>query len=136
MTNPGGHSVVGTRGSERIETSLTLSVRSRRAGVALGGATLGHHLWNRSRFKHWDGEDSALANGSLARDGRDQRQLDNNQLGAYIDRAERMTVALGVASGAFLASGVTLIVVRQASRPEAENTRRESSLMPGWSGAW
>ena len=96
------------------------------AGLALGGAALAHYFWNRGRYADWKDANSPREAGESASDYR-ERQLANNELASSIERASRVTVGLGVASGALLATGVTLLVL---------GTESKASVRPEASGAF
>ena len=100
-------------------------------GVGLAAATLGHYFWNHARFEDWKNENSALTDPSAT--NRHQRQIDNNDLAASIERASRVTVSLGLSSGALLATGTTLIIV-DAGSPKRDV--RSSGMSVSLCGVW
>jgi len=102
-------------------------------GLVLGGVALGQYFWNRARYEQWQAEDAALGNEGAGGQDHRQRQLENNELAASIERASHWTVALSVAGGAFVASGATLLVVH-ASAPAPGG--RDSATLFLLQGAW
>jgi hypothetical protein len=102
-------------------------------GLVLGGVALGQYFWNRARYEQWQAEDAALGSDGTGGQDHRQRQLENNELAASIERASHWTVALSVAGGAFVASGATLLVVH-ASTPVAGS--RDSATLFLLQGAW
>lgn len=102
-------------------------------GLALGGATLAHYLWNKGRYDDWRAAGAGLAPGTA---GYHDRQVANNDLADSIDRASTVTVGLAVASGALLAGGVTLWLLDRRGAPGDTVAR---SVAPGGQGiafAW
>jgi tetratricopeptide (TPR) repeat protein len=94
-------------------TSATLGYWLGGIGLGLGAAALGHYFWNRARFDRWQSEQKQIEGGDLAGQEYFERQSENNQLAASIERASHWTVALSVAGGALFTSGVTLVVVSE-----------------------
>jgi hypothetical protein len=85
------------------------------SGLAFGGASLGHYVWNRQRFERWENEAAALRADRVLGDAR-ARQRENNELSASIERAEWVTLGLAVAGGVCLASGLVLFSVSAPSK--------------------
>jgi len=118
-------------------------------GVALSAATLGVYLWNKGRYHDWLTEDAYLAQTPRPGDYH-ERTLANNEQAQSIERASGATVALGVASGALVAGGITWLLASGQSDERAEPSARtrgqglklrfamgaSPSGEVGWSGNW
>jgi hypothetical protein len=74
-------------------------------GLALGGAALGHFLWNKGRYDDWRARHDELSE----RPDR-EAQGDNNTLARSIDRASIVTVGLAVGAGAAFGTGALLVL--------------------------
>jgi tetratricopeptide (TPR) repeat protein len=118
-------------GASRVAATLGYVLGG--VGVALGGVAIGQYFWNRERYDRWRAENQALELDPARGQAHRERQIESNELAASIERASHWTVALGVAGGAFLASGATLLVVH-ASAPAPAT--RESATLFLLEGAW
>ena len=94
------------------------------AGLVTGGVAIGYYFYNRRRYGQWQAEDHDLETNPPLDDYR-QRQLANNELADSIEAGSRVTFALGVASGALLVGGTTLLVV--GSKTHSDGAAREGT---------
>jgi hypothetical protein len=117
------------------------------AGVALGGVTVAHYLWNHGRVEDFRANEAELASDTSP--GRSERQAENNALATSIQHASVVTVVLGVTSGALAAAGVVLVLTDHPAEtaekragprgigvelPSVAVTR--DSLALSWRGRW
>jgi tetratricopeptide (TPR) repeat protein len=103
-------------------------------GAALGGAALGVYLWNRGRYQDWQTANAALQRDKTSADYHDG-QIANNRLADSLTTANRVIAGLSVASGALLATGVTLLVVdrvRRGGKEESAAGRSVADINIGW----
>jgi hypothetical protein len=131
---------------ERVERPFPYGYVLVGAGAVVGGVALGHYLWNAGRYRDWQ-----VAQESIEHDDSEahyQRQVDNNELAASIERASRVTVGLTVASGVLVAGGVTWLLLDP--RGNAAPAQKRASFRPfplhvelgreraavSWSGSW
>jgi tetratricopeptide (TPR) repeat protein len=105
------------------------------AGVVLGGVTVGHYLWNRSRHESWQAEDSALDDERVQGD-RVARQQANNELAMSIDRAEAVTLALALSAAGCLAAGTTLVVMNRGRSTVQPTLALQAGIRLGVRGEW
>jgi hypothetical protein len=86
-------------------TRRTLAYVLGGVSAVLAGATLGHYLWNRSRYEDWEAQ-----RGDYERDPREAQRRTTNELAESISSASVVTVALGVGASVALGTGVVLLV--------------------------
>jgi tetratricopeptide (TPR) repeat protein len=117
------------------------------AGVVFGGVALGHYLWNAGRYRDWQVNQVSIDHDDSP--AHYQRQLDNNELAASIDRASGVSVGLTVTAGVLVAGGVTWALLDghggAAQSPKKHafwqgfpvnlELGRETAAL-SWSGAW
>ncbi len=93
------------------------------AGVALGGAALGHYLWNRGRYQDWQARKS-----DYERDPTDENRDAANQLARSIPAASAVTVGLTVAAGVTLGGGAVLLITSNGAAPTPSANARGALL--------
>jgi hypothetical protein len=93
------------------------------AGVALGGAALGHYFWNRARHRDWQAKYARY----FAEPSSENRD-DANQLAESIPRANVVTVSLSIGAGLALGSGTLLLLTDSGGKNPV------GSL--AWHGVW
>ena len=96
------------------------------AGLVAAGAALGVYLWNRGRYDDWQSTNTALQTAPSGTPSYHQRAVANNQLADSLTTANHEILALSIAAGALVATGVTLYLVDRAHR------RRSGELAIGW----
>ncbi|HTQ05304.1 MAG TPA: PEGA domain-containing protein [Polyangiaceae bacterium] len=116
------------------------------AGILVAGATGIEYAWNRGRLNEYRANQAALETDTSP--GRRERVIQNNDLGASINRASTVTVGLGIAAGALLAGGVTWLLVEPGVKSTNERASAPSErwvpdvvvsregIAAGWRGTW
>jgi tetratricopeptide (TPR) repeat protein len=104
-------------------------------GAVVGVGAFGHYLWNRNRYEDWKSTHAQLENNQQAPDYV-ARQLQNNTLAGSIQNASHVTVGLAVASGAFLVTGITFVIVDRGHRPTLTAAAQAGGTMLNLAGNW
>jgi len=108
------------------------------AGVAFGAGTLLHYRWNDGRHEAWEREQRELDRAWLAgppyASGIQARQAANDDAIGDIRHADHVTVALGVAAGTLLTTGIPLWFSGGNDEPVSAPVSRRAPW--GWGTSW
>lgn len=103
------------------------------AGVATGAAAAGTATWNHGRYATWGSRNAGLEKGAAAGESDVNwsiRQRENDELGNSIESARRVTVALGVVSGAALIASAVSYFAFNGSNSTATTARPNDRVLP------
>jgi hypothetical protein len=117
-----------TQASERTSRS-TWGYVVGAVGLGLGGAAAAHFAWNLGRYHDWNDEYDAYATEPSV-----ERRERANSLGASIERASMVTIALGLGAGLALGTGTLLLVTDGSATSKSGAQTRSTSL--SWRGAF
>lgn len=93
------------------------------AGVGLAVATLSHFFWNHGRHDVWKQNHQNIEDNG----GSFEDKEANNALAASIQKANHVTLGLGIASGVLAGAGVTIFLL---SPNKDADTKAQMSLLP------
>ncbi|MFZ5896732.1 MAG: hypothetical protein ACOY0T_37090 [Myxococcota bacterium] len=96
-------------------------------GIGLGGAAAAHFVWNLGRYNEWNDLYDSYGERPTA-----STRIAANELGASVERASIVTIALGVSAGIALGTGTVLLVTDSPSKPSTGGANTWLS----WRGAF
>jgi tetratricopeptide (TPR) repeat protein len=133
-----------TRNRTPVVTLPRAAVVAVATGLALCGAALGVYVWNGGRYEDWQNADATLRRLTPGTPEYRLTAMANNQLADSLASANDAILALSLAGGALVATGVVLYVVdrvhrRHAGEPTLAWTRAAGGArtpIAGWSVTW
>lgn len=110
-----------------------LSLAILAAGVATGATAAGVAIWNHHRHEVWASRDAELEKGNAPGESDlawSVRQYENDELGNSIERTRRVTLALGVVSGAAVIASAASYFAFSGSKPGPTETGLSGRVTP------